>query len=135
MTVTTIAPGSYPLTITASSGPLSHSVGVTLVVAGDFSIGVTPSTPSSRTIGKGGSASYSITVTAGQGFSGTVTFSVSGLPKFAAAKFSPASVVNAGTSALTVNTNRKVSAGTSTLTVTGTAGGRVHSATVELVIQ
>ena len=134
-TVTTIAPGSYPLTITASSGPLSHSVGVTLVVAGDFSIGVTPSTPSSRTIGKGGSASYSITVTAGQGFSGTVTFSVSGLPKFAAAKFSPASVVNAGTSALTVNTNRKVSAGTSTLTVTGTAGGRVHSATVELVIQ
>jgi hypothetical protein len=131
-TVTTIAPGSYALTITASSGPLSHSVGVTLVVAGDFSIGVTPS---SRTTSKDGSASYSVTVTAGQGFSGTVTFSVSGLPKFAAAKFSPTSLVNAGTSTLTVNTNKKVSAGTSTLTVTGTAGGRVHSATVMLVIQ
>jgi PKD domain/Domain of unknown function (DUF1929) len=132
-TSTTIAPGSYPLTITANSGPLSHSVGVTLIVPGDFSIAVPP--PSTATISKGGSAAYGISVTAGQGFSGTVAFSISGLPKFATAKFSPTTVVNSGTSKLTVSTNKNVSAGTATLTVTGTSVGRVRSTAVTLVIQ
>ena len=126
------APGSYPLTISGTSGSLSHSVNVTLVVNGDFSIAVTPS---SVTIGRGGSANYTVTIGAGAGFSGTVTLSASGLPKFSNAKFTPISVVNSGTSVLMVNTNRNVAPGTYLVIVTGTSGNRVHSASINLVVQ
>lgn len=136
LTVSTGAPtpaGSYPLTITGTSGSLSHSVGVTLVVAaGDFSISVTPA---SRTIAKAGSTTYTVTATASQGFSGTVTFSVSGLPKFVTSKFTPASVVSAGTATLTVSSNKNVASGPYTLTVSGTSGAQVRSANVTLVVQ
>ena len=126
--------GTYPLTITGASGPITHSVNVTLIVTGntDFTISVTPS---SATIGKGGTATYTVTITAVQGFTGTVSFSVTGEPRFANSKFTPTSVVNSGTSVLTVNTNRNVAAGTYTLTITGTSGSRIHSANVGFVVQ
>ena len=124
--------GSYPLTIAGTSGLLTHTVNVTLVVNGDFSITVAPP---SLTIGRGGSGTYTVTIAAGPGFSGTVNLSVSGLPKFANSKFNPVSVVNSGTSVLTVNTNRNVAIGTSTLIVTGTGGSGVHSANVGLIVQ
>jgi len=102
-----------------------------LVVSGDFSISATPT---SLTIGRGGNGSYTVTI-AGSGFAGTVNLSVSGLPKFANPKFNPISVVNSGTSVLTMNTNRNVAVGTYTLTITATSGSRVHSANVTLIIQ
>jgi len=111
---------------------LTHTVNVTLVVNGDFSITLAPP---SLTIGRGGSGTYTVTIAAGPGFSGTVNLSVSGLPKFANSKFNPVSVVNSGTSVLTVNTNRNVAIGTSTLIVTGTGGSGVHSANVGLIVQ
>jgi PKD repeat protein len=124
--------GSYPLTIAGTSGSLSHTVNVTLVVNGDFSISVTPA---SLTIGRGASGAYTVTIAAGSGFSGTVNLAVSGVPKFANSKFTPVSVVNSGTSVLTVSTNRNVAIGTSTLIVTGTSGSFVHSANVTLIVQ
>ena len=124
--------GSYPLTIAGTSGSLTHTVNVTLVVNGDFSIKVTPA---SLTIGPGESGTYTVTIAAGPGFSGTVDLSVSDLPKFANSKFNPVSVVDSGTSVLTVNTNRNVAIGTSTLIVTGTGGSGVHSANVDLIVQ
>jgi len=124
--------GSYPLTIAGTSGSLSHTVNVTLVVNGDFSISVTPAT---ATIARGGNATYTVTIAAGSGFSGTVTLAVSGVPKFANPKFTPASVANSGTSVFTVSTNRNVATGTSTLTITGSSGSRVHSANVSLIVQ
>ena len=128
----TTAPGSYPLTISATSGSLSHTTSVTLVVNGDFSISASPS---SVTVPRGGNATYTVTIAAGAGFTGTVTLSASGLPKFANAKFNPISVVNSGTSVMTVNTNRNVTAGTYLVIVTGTSGNRVHSTSVNLVVQ
>ena len=41
----------------------------------------------------------------------------------------------AGTSVLTVSTKKNVSSGTYLLTVTGTAGNRVHSASITLVVR
>jgi hypothetical protein len=135
MSVTTSAatpPGSYPLTIQGTSGTRTRTVNVTLVVGGDFSISVTPA---SRTIAKGGVATYTVTITAGQGFSGTVNLSVAGVPPRATSSFNPASIVNSGTSVLTIDTQPNVQKRTRTLTITGTGGGRVHSVDVTLIIQ
>jgi uncharacterized membrane protein len=123
--------GSYPLTITGTSGPVTHSVNVTLVIAGDFSLVVTPT---SRTVASNGNTTYTATV-AGQGFTGIVNFSVSGLPKFATARFTPSSVTNSGTSTLSVDTKKNVAPGTYTLRVTGTSGSQVRSVDVTLVVQ
>jgi hypothetical protein len=120
------------LTITGTSGPLVHSVNVTLVVNSDFTISVAPP---SATIKKGGTASYTVTITGGQGFSGTVGLSVSGLPRSANPRFTPTSVVNSGTSVLTLSTRKNVPVGTHNLTITGTAGSLVHSANVSFIVQ
>jgi galactose oxidase-like protein/PKD domain-containing protein len=131
-TTTAIAAGSYPLTITGTSGTVVHSAIVTLVVSGDFSLSATPS---SRTVSRGGSTTFTVTVAAGAGFSGTTTLSVSGLPKQTTGKFAPSSIVNSGSSTLTVSAKRQVARGTYTLTISGASGSLVRTATVSLVVQ
>ena len=131
-TTTATLPGSYPLTIRGTSGPLTRTTNVTLVVNGDFSISATPA---SQTITRGGVATYTVTITAGQGFSGTVGLAVSGVPPRATATLNPTSIVGSGTSVLTVATERNVRRRTDTLTITATGGGRVHSVNVTLIIQ
>jgi hypothetical protein len=129
---TATPPGSYPLTIRGTSGPRVRTVTVTLVVNGDFSIAVAPG---SRTITQGGVATYTLTMTAGQGFSGTVSLSVSGAPGRATTTFTPQSLVNAGSSTLTIDTNPNVQRRTRTLTITATGGGRTHSVNATLIVQ
>ena len=126
--------GSYPLTIIGTSGAVVHSAIVTLVVsvAGDFSISVTPA---SRTVGRGGSTTYAVTVAATPGFSGTVNLSVGGVPKFVTAIFSPASVVQSGTSVLTVTPKKQTKTGNLTMSITGTSGSLVHSTNITLIVQ
>ena len=124
--------GSYPLTITGTSGPVTHSVNVTLVVNGDFTISATPA---SVTINRGGVANYTVTITAVGGFTGTVTLSQSLPPRQANVRFTPASVVNSGTSTLTIDTKNNLPVGTTVVTITGTSGGQSHSTTVNLVVQ
>ena len=131
-TTSAATPGSYPLTIHGTSGPRVRTVDVTLVVNGDFSISVTPT---SRTITRGGVATYTVTITAGQGFSGTVTLSVSGGPARATTTWKPVSVVNAGTSVLTIDTDPNVQRRTRTLLITGTGGGRSHSVNATLIVR
>jgi PKD repeat protein len=135
MSVSTTAatpPGTYPLTIQATSGTRTRTSNVTLVVNGDFSISATPA---SSTITRGGIATYTVTITGGSGFSGTVNLSVGGAPPRSTRVFNPASIVNAGTSVLTVDTASNVQRRTRTLTITGTGNGRTHSVKVTLIIQ
>jgi hypothetical protein len=121
------------LTVTDDGGLVSPAATRTVVVTGgDFDVAATPA---SAIIARDGGATYSVAVTAGPGFAGTTTLSVSGLPKQATAKFAPSSVVNSGTSTLTVDTKKQVARGTYTLTITGASGGRTHSATVTMVVQ
>src|SRR5207248_3322400 len=78
--------------------------------------------------------SYTASLTALNGFSGTVTWSVSGLPSGATGSFGPASLAGSGSSTLTVTTSASTPVGTSTLIVTGTSGNLSRSDTVTLVV-
>src|ERR1035438_8494977 len=82
--------------------------------------------PGSQTVNPGGSTSYTVSVGALSGFSGTVNLSVSGLPTGATAAFSPTTVSGSGSSTLTVTTTTEVATGNTTLTITGTSGALTH---------
>jgi hypothetical protein len=131
-TSSSTAPGNYPLTITATSGTLTHTANVTLVVSAVFSVTVTPG---SLTVSRGSSGSCTVTVAPGSGFSGTVSLSVSGLPRRTSASFNPSSITTSGSSTLRVSTNHKTPAGTSTLTISATSGGLTHTQQVTLTVQ
>jgi hypothetical protein len=138
LTVTTSAStpaGTYPLTITGTNpgGTLSHQTAVTLVVQAptpDFTLSASPA---SRTVSRGGSTTYSVTITRLNGFGGSVSLSVSGLPSRATASFSPNPATSSST--LTVSTRSKTARGTFTLTIRGTSGSLAHTTTVSLTVQ
>jgi len=129
----TLPPGSYPLTITGTSGSLSHSVPVTLVVTQppDFALSLSPP---SRTIRGGAVTTYSVDVASLAGFTGTVKLTVSGLPARTTAALKPRSVVPPAPSTLTVTTGRRTPPGTYVLTVRGTSGATVHETTATLIV-
>ena len=128
--------GNYPLTLTATSGSLTHTINLTLVVgttsSPDFSISASPS---SQTVAPGSGTSYGVSVTASGGFTGSVAFSASGLPTGATASFSPASVSGgSGSSTMSITTSPSTPTGTYTITITGTSTSATHSTTVTLVV-
>jgi len=94
-------------------------------------------TPLSQTISRGSSTAYTVTVTATNGFAGTVTLKSSITPSAngLTMSFSPASVAPGTSSTLTVGTARKTAKHTYTITITGTSGALVHSVTVTLILQ
>jgi regulation of enolase protein 1 (concanavalin A-like superfamily) len=118
---------------TAGAGPDSSQVSATpqAPLSPDFTISASPS---SQTITVGAGTSYTTTVNALNGFTGAVSFSVTGLPGGASGAFSPASVTGSGTSTLSVTTTAPTPTGTYTLTITGTSGTLVHSITTTLVV-
>ena len=87
--------------------------------------------PTSRSITRGQSTTYAITVNRAGGFASAVSFSVSGLPSRATGSFSPSSTTGTS-STLTVATSSKTTRGSRTLTITGTGGGRSRTVQVSL---
>jgi|SRR5579859_1549991 len=137
LTVTTsasTAAGSYVLSVTGTTATLSHSVNVTLVVnsAGDFALSASPTT---LQVARGGNGSDTVTVSALQGFSGTVSLSVSGVPARVSASWNPTTVSGSGSAVLTIRANKPARSGTYNLTITGTSGNLVHSIPLTLVVQ
>jgi hypothetical protein len=130
--VTYSTPGIYvaSLSVTDSAG-LTSAPAIVVVTVTDFSLSVTPASQSVLT---GGNAAYPVTVTPVAGFSGAVTFNVSGLPPGATASFTPASVVGAGSAYFTVYAGISTPAGTYPLTISGTSGSRNHTAGTTVVV-
>jgi uncharacterized membrane protein len=133
-TATSIAAGTYPLTITATSGATVHTAAATLVVTApaDFNLSATPT---SRSVVAGAGTAYTVGVTSLNGFADNVALSLTGLPTaVGTATFSPQVVAGAGSSQLSVTTLSTAAGGSYPLTITGTGGGKSHTATVTLVV-
>ena len=138
LTINTTAgavPGSYPLTVTGTSGAITHSTTATLVVqpgtTPDFAVAVSPA---SRSVTAGGGTTYTVSLTRTGGFSGTVNLTTSGLPGGISSSFSPASV-SGSSSTLTVTTGALTAPGSYPFTITGASGSLVRSVGATLVVQ
>jgi uncharacterized repeat protein (TIGR01451 family) len=136
-TSTTTPRGIYTITATGSSGSLTHSTTLELLVgAVDFTGTITPG---SQTVTAGQSTQYTITLSnvGTLPFGTNVALSVSGLPPGVTASFSNPSVspdAN-GSSVLTLTTTTSTPTGTYSPVVTGSGGGATHSKAIGLTVQ
>jgi len=125
-------PGYYMLFLVNSAGVPSIANFVQITAgAPDFSMSATPP---SRNVAPGNGTTYSVNVSPLNGFNGTVSFSVSGLPSGAIGSFSPTSVQGSGSSTLSITTPGGTSTGSYPLTITATSGNLTHSTQVTLVV-
>lgn len=101
----------------------------------DFTVSISPP---SRSVTQGQSTSYTVTITSVDGYTGTISLSLSGLHRNSTGSLGPSSVQLASgvsvTSKLNVTTTGSTPTGTHTLTVTGT-GSRTRSASASLTVQ
>ncbi len=141
LTITTSAVtpvGTTAVTVTGTSGSVSHNApaGLTVDAAPDYSIAASTLTPAS--VVAGGSATSTITITALNGFTGQVDLSCSITPVVASpptCAFVPASVTGgSGTSALTVSTAAASPVGAYTITVESSSGALNHAAPLAVTV-
>ena len=99
----------------------------------DFAISASPT---STSIGQGGSGNVTISTTVSGGFNAAVALSASGQPSGVTVAFNPTSIAapGAGSSTMTITVSASAATGTSTITVTGTGGSKTHTATVSLTV-
>src|SRR5579884_2703772 len=102
--------------------------------APDFSVSVSPS---SQSVSRGGTTTYSVNVTSLYGFSGTVALAANGLPAGVTYSLSPSSIAASGSSTLSLalgaGSNGPPS-GSFSFTVSGTSGTIVHSSSAGLTV-
>ena len=125
-------PGSYVASfiVTDDKGLASQPATRTITVS-NFSVSATPS---SQAVMAGQSATYTATVTPASGFTGTVDFSVTGLPSGATATFTPPSVTGSGSTSLPISTTGTTPSGTYPLVISGTSGPITRTANVTLIV-
>jgi subtilase family serine protease len=98
----------------------------------DFTLSASPT---SQSVIQGNSTSYSAIVTAQNGYSGTVSFTMAGLPAGATFSSAPASIIGSGTATITITTDATATpVGTYPLTITGSDGVLSHTASVTLIV-
>jgi hypothetical protein len=135
VTTAGVTPGTYTLTITGTdttNSALTHSTTVQLVVQSTAPAQISLSaTPSTRTVSRNSSTSYTINVNRSN-FSGAVTLSVAGLPTKVTGSFNPNPTTTAS-SVLTIQAAKNGPRGTYTLTITGTGNG-VQNATTTVTL-
>jgi endo-1,4-beta-xylanase len=87
---------------------------------------------SSLSLTQGSNATDTVSVTQENGFTGSVTFTASGLPSGVTASFSPTS--STSSSVLTLTASSTATTGSSTVTITGTSGSTTASTTIALMV-
>ena len=149
VTITDVTSKTSQLTITTSN---EAAGGYTVDLRGDDSLGSTFSftemtltvqaadfsffvSPSSRTVSRGGTASYLVDVSRFGGFDGTVALSLAGAPPSSTWTFTPSSLpLGTAESSLAVHTTHSTPRATYHLTVTGTSGSLSHSVPATLIV-
>ena len=126
-----VAAGSYPITITGTSGTLTASTSITLTVTSTGSFTLKPSA-STLSVAQGASGTDTVTVTDVSPFSGSVTFAASGAPTGVTASFSPAS--SATSSVATLSVASSVATGSYPITITGTSGSLTATTSITLTV-
>ena len=116
-----------PRRLVVSSGPGTSG-------NSEFNLSVTPT---SQVITAGNTGTYTVSVQAVNGFSGTVSLSATASNSNVVASFNPPSVDGTGSSTLTITTSSSTPATTSTISVTGadSSSGQSTSVSVTAVIQ
>jgi hypothetical protein len=127
--------GTASLTLTGTSGTISHTSTVALAVLSpppDYTLALSPT---SLAITAGAAASQvSITANAVNGFSGTVMIAITGLPLGTTAVPATLSLTPGTPQNVTLTTALIALGGTSTVTFTGTSGSLTHSASLALTV-
>jgi len=133
----TTATGTYTITVSGVGGGVTQtttiSLTVTSSVSADFSISASPT---SLTVDRGSSGTYTITTAALGSFDSAITLSASGEGGNQKITFSPNPIAapGSGTSTMTVVVGKNASLVTHTITITGTGGSKTHTTTVKLTV-
>ncbi len=120
---------SYTVEVQGTSGPLAHSVFITVKVP-SFTL---TSNPDALTIAHGATQSSTITVASQNGFGDAVQLTASA-PTGLTAVLAPTSITGSGLSQLSITASSDISPGTYEVNVTGTSGQRSQKATVMVTI-
>ncbi|HTC75524.1 MAG TPA: hypothetical protein VK684_08120 [Edaphobacter sp.] len=131
------AASNATLTLTGSSGMLSHSATVATTISApapppDFALAVSP-TSLTLTPGAAGSQ-VSVTATALNSFTGTVAVAISGLPGGVTASPATLNLTPGTAQSVTLTAGTSAAAGAFTVTFLGTSGALSHSATVSVAV-
>jgi subtilase family serine protease len=128
----TLVPGSYNLTVTATGGTVSKTAALSVALPGlQMSL-----TPASSTLARGGTLKVALATTAEGGFSSALKLAASGLPTGVTAAFSPASISSPGTgsSTLTLTASKTATLGAAKIQVAVTGTGFSGTATVPITV-
>jgi kumamolisin len=128
----TVATGTYNITVTGTSGSTVETTTVSVTVTGTTAGFSLSANPTSITIARSSSGDVTITTTATGGFDSPITLSASGEGGANSVSFSPSTITGAGTSTMKITVGRNAATGDHTITVTGTSGGTKHTSTVTL---
>ncbi len=132
-----VAPGTYALAITGTSGALSHSVSVDLAVSPPpppFDFEIAASSPSSVSILIGQTANFDLSINLLSGSPQPVALSASGVPPGATASFTSPSGSPPFAATLSIATTASASPGTYGIVVTGIGGGISRTLSLSLIL-
>ena len=128
------APGTYPITVTASGGGVQQTATVTVTVTGNPTFTLSAS-PTSLSIFQGMYGTSTLTTVVSGGFSNAISLSASGMPNGVTVSFNPSTIPapGSGTSTMTITVGM-IPMGTYPITVTATGGGIHQTVTINLTI-
>lgn len=133
-TAGTMANGTYSVSVSGTSSVIataqpSQTAAVTIIVG----TVATSLSATSVTVPRGSSGSVTVTTTAAN-FTGTVSFSASGVPPYVSYGFSPTNLAGSGTSQMTISVGASATIGTYTIMVRTGAGGTTSQVPLTLII-
>lgn len=114
---------------TRTGGRLNAARAVGATVPPEFTLAISPL---SRTVARGASTTYTVTVIPSSGFAGSVALSTGALPTGVTASFSPVSTTT--TSTLTITTSNTTPTNVYTVGITGVSGALTRNAGAGLTV-